>query len=236
MQIVIPAAGAGSRFKEYTQVPKPYIDVNGKPMIVSAVESLDIRGVYTYILPKHDLTESVKKQLLELTPVAIFIEIDYITEGAVETAMLAQKHLISDKELIIVNCDQIMNWDSADALEKLRGSDASVITIEDYSTKHSYVEVQDNRIVRFNEKETVTGIALTGIHYWKQAELFTQSAQQMIVENNRTKNEFYVSTTYNYLLSQNVSVSYVNIPATQIQFVGIPTDLEAYLNDSKKNG
>lgn len=41
INIVIPMAGLGSRFaKEGYEKPKPFIDVNGKPMIVRVLENL----------------------------------------------------------------------------------------------------------------------------------------------------------------------------------------------------
>ena len=40
-------AGLGSRFpRDKFYLPKPLIDVNGKPMIQRAIESLDIDGQY----------------------------------------------------------------------------------------------------------------------------------------------------------------------------------------------
>ena len=47
MKIIIPMAGNGSRFAEQGYAdPKPFIDVNGKPMIRRVVESLN--------LPQHE--------------------------------------------------------------------------------------------------------------------------------------------------------------------------------------
>ena len=41
INIVIPMAGLGSRFvKKGYEKPKPFIDVNGKPMIVRVLENL----------------------------------------------------------------------------------------------------------------------------------------------------------------------------------------------------
>ena len=41
INIVIPMAGKGSRFaKSGYEKPKPFIDVNGKPMIVRVLENL----------------------------------------------------------------------------------------------------------------------------------------------------------------------------------------------------
>ena len=51
MNIVIPMAGAGSRFADagYTD-PKPLIEVNGKPMIQLVLENLKIQGKYHFIV------------------------------------------------------------------------------------------------------------------------------------------------------------------------------------------
>ena len=53
MNIVIPMAGAGSRFEEagYT-FPKPLIEVNGQPMIQTVVSNLNIDGTYIFLVQK----------------------------------------------------------------------------------------------------------------------------------------------------------------------------------------
>ena len=50
MNIIIPMAGEGSRFLKNQYLPKPLIDVNGKPMIVRAIESLGLDGQYYFII------------------------------------------------------------------------------------------------------------------------------------------------------------------------------------------
>lgn len=51
MNILIPMAGAGSRFEKagYT-FPKPLIEVNGKPMIQAVVDNINIEGNYIFIV------------------------------------------------------------------------------------------------------------------------------------------------------------------------------------------
>jgi NDP-sugar pyrophosphorylase family protein len=56
MNIVIPMAGLGSRFKtEGFKLPKPIIEVNGKTLIEHSVSTLGVEG--NYIL----LRENLKK-------------------------------------------------------------------------------------------------------------------------------------------------------------------------------
>ena len=53
LNVVIPMAGAGSRFKEagFT-FPKPLIDVKGKPMIQVVVENLGLDANFIFIVQK----------------------------------------------------------------------------------------------------------------------------------------------------------------------------------------
>ena len=53
MNIVIPMAGAGSRFESagYT-FPKPLIEVEGQPMIHKVVNNLNIQGRYIFLVQK----------------------------------------------------------------------------------------------------------------------------------------------------------------------------------------
>ena len=116
INIIIPMAGLGSRFsKNGIKTPKPLIQVDGKTLIQHSVESLGIDGRYIFITRKYDnsqYNEELSEILKQLHPSSEEIRIDKVTSGCSETCLYA-KHLINnDDELIITNCDQLMNWDS----------------------------------------------------------------------------------------------------------------------------
>ena len=67
MKILIPMAGAGSRFAEAGyDLPKPLIDVNGKPMIQHVVENIGIAGEYVFIVQKEHYERYSLKYILKL--------------------------------------------------------------------------------------------------------------------------------------------------------------------------
>ena len=74
MNIVIPMAGLGTRFSNagYT-TPKPLIDIEGKPMIQQAVETVGFEGKYIFIIQRDEL---IKKSISNLIPNSKIIEID----------------------------------------------------------------------------------------------------------------------------------------------------------------
>jgi len=228
MNIVIPAAGAGSRFKPLYQEPKPYIKVDGMSMIALAANTLDIPGTYHYILPEHESTPDIIEELKQITPNCTFLVIDYVTEGAVQSVLLLSDLINNDKELIVANCDQVMRWASADALHRLRKFDGGVVTIHDNNPKHSYALIENNQVTKVVEKEVISNNALTGIHYWKRGSDFCNSGTRMIAEDNRSLNEFYISATYNYLISDGLTVGDYMIDDEEIAFIGTPEDLEKY--------
>ena len=81
MQIVIPAAGRGSRFNGSEFIgPKPLIEWDGKNMIQHVIENFNDKDVSIIIIKRteHDITYNGVK----------FIDIDYTTEGPASTAYL----------------------------------------------------------------------------------------------------------------------------------------------------
>ena len=92
MNILIPMAGAGSRFEQagYT-FPKPLIDVDGKPMIQVVVDNLNIDANYIFVVQKAHREKYNLDTLLNLiTPGCKIIETEGLTEGAACTALLAK--------------------------------------------------------------------------------------------------------------------------------------------------
>lgn len=228
MNIVIPAAGAGSRFKHIYDQPKPYIPVDNLPMVVLAVKTLALKGTYHYILPEYNHTPLVTQELKKATPSCYFKEINYVTEGAVQSVLLIENQINNDDELIIANCDQVMHWNAPEVLESLRQYDAGLVTINSDDPKHSYAQIENGKVTNVVEKQVISNNALTGIHYWKKGKYFVESAKKLIAEDNRSLNEFYISTTYNYLIEQGLHVGCTNITDKDISFIGTPDDLEKY--------
>jgi dTDP-glucose pyrophosphorylase len=231
MNIVIPMAGAGSRFaKEGYDLPKPLILVDSVPMIVRAIQTLGIAGKYHFITRGSDYTYDTLGAINSVCLDPVVINIEHVTEGAAQTVLLMKDYINSDEELIIVNCDQVMSWDADAALADMRQYDGAVVAINSQDPKHSYVKVDAKGLAtEFAEKKVISDLALTGIHYWKHGKDFVSSAEQMISDNVRSGNgEYYVAPTYNYLLKQKKKIGVTVIRPNQIHFTGTPEDLDLY--------
>ena len=234
MNIVIPMAGPGSRFRdEGYNDPKPLINVLGKPMIQAAIESLGMFGNYIFIIKKNnELNDNnIKKLLRKIKPGCLIHEVDYLTEGPAATCMLVSKIINSDEPLVITNCDQIMEWDPSFFLEAVSQSDcdAGVVTYNSKTEKNSYVRVgPDGAAIEFAEKKVISNFSLNGIHYWKKGSDFVNSAQKMIEKDIRVNNEFYIAPTYNEMIKEKKRIIIHHISEGQHHAVGTPEDLKKY--------
>lgn len=226
-------AGLGSRFlKEEYKVPKPLIDIRGKPMIVRALETLDLDGNYFFLIREDGYQEQIIDAVKSILPKAKFKLIDYVTEGPACSALLFAKE-INDDELVIANCDQIMSWNAKHFLHNVRypDYDGVIVTYHSDTEKNSYALLdKDGFVVCIREKEVISNVSLNGIHYWKNGLLFVQSANDMIECQDRAYNtEFYIGPTYNYLIKKGHKIGIYHIPNEQHHPVGVPADLERYL-------
>ena len=232
MNLVIPMAGRGSRFSEKRILtPKPLIDVNGKPMIQRAVESLDLDGNWYFIIRDDEHTDRIRDLIQTIKPGSKVVAIDYVTEGPASSVLLFERQINNNYPLIVANCDQIMEWTSARFLDYVSYYDGAVVTYHAQTDKNSYARVNKEGLVQeIREKQVISNISLNGIHYWKQGSSFVTSARTMLAADDRAPNgEFYIGPTYNYMIKAGQTVGIYHIPNQFHHPVGVPDDLDKFI-------
>lgn len=229
-------AGLGSRFPN-SKVPKPLIDINGKPMICAAVESMGISGNYIFVIrEEHDKQYNLENELKKLIDCTV-LKVNYLTEGPACTALIAKNLINTEEPLIIANCDQIMHWDK-DGFNSFCNNyphDGFVVTYYSRTEKNSYARMNAHGLVsEIKEKQVISNVSTNGIHFWKSGRLFVQSVNDMIEANDRAPNgEFYIAPSYNYMINKGMKVGIFHIPNEQHWAVGTEEDLEQYLSQNK---
>ena len=236
LNILIPMAGAGSRFEKagYT-FPKPLIEVRKKPMIQVVVENLNIKANYIYVVQKSHREQYNLDALLSLiTPGCKIVETEGMTEGAACTALLAKKHINSDAPLFFANSDQFVEWDSNEFMYKMNetNADGGIVTFEATHPKWSFAKVNEQGLVtEVAEKKPISNIATIGFYYWKKGSDFVKYAEQMIDKNIRVNNEFYVCPVFNEAIEDGKAIRTFNVEG--MWGLGTPEDLDYYLKNYK---
>ena len=234
--ILIPMAGRGSRFEEqgYTD-KKPFIDVNGKPMIHRVIKNLGMEfdKEYMFILiclqedfDKYDFTEFEKVIGHNSYDVVI---LDDVTEGAAQTVLTAKDLINDDTPLMTMNSDQLVDWDIERLFEMCEQFDGVIPCFYGEGNAWSYARTLDNGYVQeVAEKKQISNYATAGYYYWKKGSDFVKYAEQMIKDNSRTNGEFYVAPVYNWAVKDGKRVGVFMVD--RCYSLGTPEDLQEYLN------
>ena len=231
INIVIPMAGLGSRFSaQGYDLPKPLIDILGKPMIRWVVENLHIDGNYTFIVQQSHIDNyGVDKILNNIKPGCNIVALNGVTDGAARS-ILYTKHIIDNETpLLIVNSDNLIEWDTDSTIEEfMSGIDGGIITTFADGPKWSYAKVNEDMYVsEVAEKIQISNYATTGHYFWRHGKDFVTYASRMIEKNIRYNNEFYIAPVYNQAIAAGKVVKISQ--CKKFWSVGTPEDLNTFL-------
>jgi NDP-sugar pyrophosphorylase family protein len=232
INILIPMAGLGSRFQiNGHSVPKPLIKINGTTMIELSINSLNIEGQYIFITRKYgnEYDNELETILKKIQPNCIIHQLNELTQGSAETCLAARQYIDNDTPLIITNCDQYIEWNSAEFLNTAKQYDGCVVTYKSTNVKNSFVKVIDNIAEQFAEKTAISDDALVGIHYWTKGTDFIQSVIHMMSNKITTKGEYYIAPTYNFMITDNKNIGIFPLKNNQYYSLGSPEDVKLYV-------
>lgn len=161
-------AGLGSRFANAGYaLPKPFIDVDGKPMIVRVMENLSQPGAKFVLLARKEHIENNQDLIIEIQKSfnAIFVPIEKLTEGTACTILFARGLLPAIEPVVIANSDQIIDDCFSAYLQdaKNRGLDGSILTFEDVerNPKWSFAKIDSEKmVVEVQEKKAISKLLL----------------------------------------------------------------------------
>lgn len=238
MKVLIPMAGAGTRFEKagYT-FPKPLIEVRGKPMIQAVIESIGIDAKHVFITQKNHYEKYNLKDTLNLiSPNCEIVLTEGLTEGAACTTLLAKEYIDNENPLLIANSDQYIDWDSSEFMYSMMADniDAGILVFESTHPKWSFAKLDDNGFVcEVAEKRPISNLATVGIYFWKKGSDYIKYAQQMIQENIRVNNEFYVCPVFNQAIKDGKKIKVFKIENNKMWGIGTPEDLNYFLENHK---
>lgn len=239
LNIVIPMAGAGLRFRQQGYAPpKPLIEIKGSAMIALVIGNVRPREAHRFFFicrKEHCRDYHIQSLLTRLAPGCEIIVMDTPTEGAACTALLAKKHIDTADELVIVNSDQYIEADINAYLEdaRTRKLDGAIMTFSASDPKWSFIRRDsDGLVVEVAEKKPISGEATVGIYYFREGRDFVNGAQAMVLKEARVNNEFYVCPVYNELLQARKKIGAWEIPASQMHGLGTPEDVAAFHNST----
>jgi hypothetical protein len=109
-------------------------------------------------------------------------------------------------------------------------ADGGIVTFKATHPKWSFAKVDENGFVtEVAEKNPISDNATVGYYYWKHGSDFVKYADQMIANDSRVNNEFYVCPVFNEAITDGKKVRIYE--ADDMWGLGTPEDLEYYLKN-----
>ena len=237
MNVIIPIGGTGQRFKEENYyLPKPLINVLGKPMIYRVINSLKLNtDDNIIIIYNNQLKDFNFESLINFyfpNKNIKFITLNHLTKGAAETVLIGLNEM-SLKELnneyLLIDCDTFYEEDII-SLYKESQHKNSIFYSHNTDPKpiFSYIKTQKNeKIIEIKEKNKISDKANTGAYGFENGHLLKKYCKKIL---NNT-GEPYISHAYNEMLKENIEVYGIKID--KFNCVGTPLQLKVFCNKNK---
>lgn len=227
MQILIPMAGSGQRFRDagYT-LPKPMLEVDGVPMIVRVVEDLPAASHIVFVVNgEHVRDFQIDQQLREYFPSARIVTAPGLTQGQACSVRLGIDTLDPADSVLVAACDNTHVFDSK-AFGRMASDPANDAIIWTYRGEprvlvnpnwYGWVSADaDGRVQRVSVKRPISDAPLndhvvTGTFWFRSADLLKNSIDLLVKSNIRINNEFYLDSVPSLLIEQGRGVKVFEI-------------------------
>ena len=224
---LIPLAGHGSRFtKAGYKVPKPLINVSGKPMIIQAAKSLPNSENHIFVTLKHHLENYPLEQTLkDEYPSSKVIAIEEVTKGQAITCSLGLKGSDINTSLLIAATDNgmIYNKKKYQKLIEDENVDAIVFTFRHHVSSKNNPHMYG--WVKTDNNENATGVsvksaisdnpyddhAIVGTFYFKKLAYFNQALKSLLDKNLKVNGEYYVDSLIGEIIEFGLNVKVFEI-------------------------
>ena len=238
--ILIPLGGLGERFKNvgYT-IPKPLINVFGKPILYWVLDNLKISSE-TILIPYNNSLEkyNFENKLTHDYPNINFFfhKLDNNTRGCAESiCIILNKLSVDDCPIICIDGDNFYNTD----ILSLWRNNNSVFTFEDNtnSTQYSYISFNKstNVIDNIKEKEKISTYACCGSYGFNSYKKLLEFCKYIITNDIRQKEEFYLSGVINEMIKNNNLFFNITISKKDYICLGTPLQMKLFINNNPVN-
>ncbi len=230
MNILIPLGGIGKRFGDFGyNKPKPLIKVLGKEIIFWLLESLKLESsdrvyiAYNEILDYYDFSEIVKSKFPFINLMAI-----PSTRGASETILLSLESFGIEGDLTILDGD---TWYNEDILGKVRNCGCNAVTYftsTDPNPIYSYIQIQENKIVKIKEKNKISDNANSGCYVFSDTVELQKTILEIGFDNEK---ELYTSQVIEKMIEK--GSGFKPIKVEDFHVLGTPKQIIKFSKDFK---
>ena len=238
VHLVMPMAGGGTRFLAHGfDMPKPLIELKGRPFFYWAAESvnhfIDVRDIIFVVLEEHVRDFEIDRVIRVYYPQAKIHVIPDVLNGAVLTCLEGVKEIGDDLPVLFNDCDHAFtseafyNYAREAEFDRV---DGALLTFKADSAAYSYVVYDENGGISGTVEKKVASIdAICGAYYFRNCIVFRNAAESYL--EGCAYREFYMSGLYNELVKSSRRI--MTFPLDEHISYGTPEEYEKVKNDSR---
>lgn len=243
---LILLSGEGKRFKKGGyKLPKPLIEVSGKPMVLLAAASAPRSDNWVFIVRQEHIDNFGIDQVLKREfPNCKIKAVNETTEGQAATALLAADLIVMDEPLFIGACDNGMVWSKnkyqqlVDQFEKDPSLAMVVWTFSEMPslatnpTAWGWVDLNKNQVIkRMSVKVPISDDpyhdqAVIGAFTFRDGNTFKKIVDRLIKDDIRVNNEYYLDSCPDVV--KTIGMKSLAFKVDQYIGWGTPEDLKTY--------
>lgn len=241
MKIIIPMAGHSRRFKDAGyNTPKPFINIDGKPMIERVCRMFSPTDQFIFVCNKEHLINTDYRLILQtVTPNYRIVEIAPHEYGPIYSVLQAQEYIKDEGSPFIISySDFTMHWNYRQFLLKAALYDGAIAVFRGFhpasfgDTYFAYIKTnKDLEMLELREKQSFTDdrvneFASTGVYYIESWKVFKHYAEKLLKSKLDRFSEYYCSLIFNPMVQDGKRVCLFE--ADKFICWGTPGDLDEY--------
>lgn len=238
IHLIMPMGGGGTRFgNKGFRLPKPLIELQGKPFFYWATQSVskfvDVADIIFVVLQEHIDEFQIDKRIKEYYPDAAIQVIPHVLNGAVLTCCEGVKAVNDELPILFNDCDHAFIctrfYDFARVAD-FEGVDGALLTFQSDSPNFSYVRFDDcGKVTGTIEKQVVSNEAICGAYFFRTKEIFLNAVESYL--QKCAYSEFFVSGVYNEMAEKGETI--VTFPVDEHISFGTPAEYDIAVEDGR---
>lgn len=244
VQVIVPMTGYGTRFKKagYEDF-KPFIKVNGRPMIDYVCEMYPSGTNFTFICREDTMDNHEYYSILAKYPNSRILTLKdetHLKKGPVYDVLEVKDYIDDEKQVIVNYCDFFCIWDYDKFLNDVKGYDGAVPVYTGFHPhlvheKNVYASCrldENGNLAEIREKysfdlDKTKSLHSPGIYWFKSGKTMKQCFRDLVDHKDMLNGEYYASLPYNYLVRNGRKVA-VPVDVSYFCQWGTPEDLEEF--------
>ncbi len=209
MQVLIPAAGKGTRLRPHTYVtPKSLLPVAGKPLLHHIIDRIADLPISRLILIVGYLGDAIREDIQKAySHLPLYFVEQPEQQGLGHSVWVARSHLDPDEPLLIILGDTIadVEW------QQFAIADTSLLGVRsvDDPRRFGVVKLRDDGTIEYvieKPEHPPSSLAIVGIYYITRPQRLLEALDTLIQQDTRTRGEYQLTDALQLMLERGETI------------------------------